>query len=295
MNDAFPGFQSVQMPVAGASIHARLGGKGPPLLLLHGFPQTHVMWARVAALLAGRFRLVIPDLPGYGHSTRAGDGPASMTKRQLAAQMVGLMAALGHARFHLAGHDRGGRVAYRLMLDHPQAVLRGVVLDILPTIAYWEAVDRAFMLRVYHWGFLAQPAPLPETLIGAAPDYYLEHTLASWTAAKNLSAFTPDALAAYRQNIRQNIGAMCDDYRAGAGADVDDDAADRAAGRRISNPLLVLWGGAGIARDAGTPLDVWGKWATDLRGQPLPCGHFMPEEAPEATAAALAGFLGDGA
>jgi haloacetate dehalogenase len=206
------------------------------------------------------------------------------------------MAGLGHARFAAVGHDRGARVAYRMAFDAPDAVSRLAVLDILPTWNYWERLDRASGLGIYHWMFLAQPHPLPETLIGGAPGYFLENALKSWTAAHDLSAFDPRALAAYHAQMAdpERCRAMCEDYRAGASADVDDDAADRAAGRKIAAPLLALWGSRGIAKGKRSPIEVWNEWASDVRGQAVDCGHFLPEEAPEATLAALLPFLKGG-
>lgn len=294
MDDLFPGFSVEPVPTGAGPIHVRRGGSGPPLLLLHGFPQTGAMWARVAAGLTDRFEVIVPDLPGYGASETLRPGPERMAKRVLAEDMDRLMDGLGHGHYAIAGHDRGGRVAYRLALDMPHRVSRLAVLDILPTADYWAGMDRAFALKVYHWPFLAQPAPLPETLIGGAPDFYVDTKLAAWTAAKDLSCFDPRALEAYRDNARDplRLAAMCDDYRAGAGIDVEHDEADRAAGRRIEAPLLALWGAAGIARNAATPLESWRAWGADVRGQAMESGHFIPEEAPDATIAALAEFFG---
>lgn len=296
----FPGFETDRVAIDGGQVFVRMGGPetGAPLLLLHGFPETGAMWAPVAARLAaeGRFRLIAPDLPGYGESALAAgeSSPERMSKRRLAADMVALMAALGHQRFDLAGHDRGARVAYRMAFDHPGAVQRVAVLDIIPTLEYWErCVDRSFNLGIYHWTFLAQPAPLPEMLIEAAPAAYCDSLITSWSGAKNLSAFAPEALALYRAgmadpDIRR---AMCDDYRAGALIDPEHDAADRAAGRRIAAPLLALWGGKGIARRANPPDAIWPKWAESVTGGPIDCGHFLPEESPAETAAALSVFF----
>lgn len=284
--------KDIRIETAGGTIAATVLGEGPPLLLLHGFPQTRAMWEPVLAPLAAHRRVIIPDLPGYGDSD-APAGPDQAAKRVMAAQFIEMMAALGHARFDLAGHDRGGRVAYRMALDHPQSVNRLALLDILPTSTYWARMDRAFALKIYHWAFLAQPTPFPETLIGAAPDVFLDNTLKSWTATKSLDAFSPDALAAYRRNIRNpaRIKAMCDDYRAGADIDVTHDLADEAAGRRITCPTLVLWGAVGIAQSAQTPLDVWRGWCDDVRGEAIESGHFLPEENPKATAPALTAFF----
>lgn len=293
--DLYPGFASEWVSTSRGRIFARIGGSGPPLLLLHGYPQTHVMWHRVAPQLAARFQLVIADLPGYGWSdvpkTDADHTPFS--KRGMAEAMIEVMEKLGHARFALAGHDRGARVSYRLALDHPGRLSRLAVLDILPTLDYWAKMDRAFALRVYHWAFLAQPAPLPEHLIAANSDEYFTHTLKSW-ARSGTDPFDPRALQHYLAALRDplRIHAACEDYRAGATTDVAHDEADRDAGRMISTPLLALWGGAGIAASAATPLDTWRRWATNVSGAAIESsGHFLCEEQPETTAAALLAFF----
>jgi haloacetate dehalogenase len=293
--DLFPGYAAEWIDTSAGRIFARVGGEGPPLLLLHGFSETHVMWHRVAPKLAEKFTLIIADLPGYGWS----DIPESdaehtpYTKRAMAKQMIEAMERLGHVRFGLAGHDRGGRVSYRLALDHPGRLSKLAVLDILPTYDYWMKMDWRYALKVYHWTFLAQPAPLPETLIGGHPDFYLKDKLASWSKTKDLSVFDPRALAHYLAafNDPSRLHAMCEDYRAGAGADFDHDKADVEAGHKIPVPMLALWGDAGIAQSAATPLDTWKTWATDVRGAPVDAGHFLTEEAPAATAKALLEFF----
>lgn len=294
--DLFPGFGSEWINTGRGRIFARTGGKGPPLLLLHGFSQTHVMWHRVAPKLAEKFSLVIADLPGYGWSDVPKSDAQHMpySKRAMAQAMVDAMEKLGHVHFALAGHDRGGRVSYRLALDHPGRLSKLATLDIMPTYDYWLKMDYRFALKVYHWPFLAQPAPLPETLLGGNPDFYLKNKLSSWSHTKDLSVFDPRALehylAAFRDPLR--IHAMCEDYRAGATLDFDHDKADKDADRKITIPMLALWGNAGIAQSAATPLDVWKTWATNVRGQPVNSGHFLTEEDPEATAAALLDFFG---
>ncbi|NVN85130.1 MAG: alpha/beta hydrolase [Rhodopseudomonas sp.] len=293
--DLFPGYASEWIDTRSGRIFARVGGKGPPLLLLHGFSQTHVMWHLVAPRLAEKFTLIIADLPGYGWS----DMPESdadhtpYTKRAMAAQLIDAMEQLGHVRFALAGHDRGGRVSYRMALDHPGRLSKLAVLDILPTYEYWMRIDRAYALKIYHWSFLAQPAPLPETLIGANPDFFLKTKLASWSKSKDLSAFDPRALQHYLAafNDPMRLHAMCEDYRAGAYADFEHDKADHDAGHKIAVPMLALWGDAGIAQSVATPLDTWKKWATDVRGGPVNSGHFLTEEDPEATVKALLEFF----
>src|SRR5579872_1849649 len=232
--DLFPGYASKWINTQSGRIFARVGGEGPPLLLLHGFSETHVMWHRVAPQLADRFTLIIADLPGYGWS----DMPESdkdhtpYTKRAMAQTMIEAMEQLGHVHFALAGHDRGGRVAYRLALDHPGRLSRLAVLDILPTYDYWARLDRLYALKIYHWTFLAQPHPLPETLIGGNPDFFLRFKMASQTKSKNLDAIDPRALEHYLAAFRDpsRVHAMCEDYRAGAYADFEIDKADRDAG-----------------------------------------------------------------
>jgi len=297
MNDAsdfFPGFAERRIAVGDVTLFARIGGAGPPLVLLHGYPQSHVMWRRVAPALAERFTTIIPDLRGYGRSSvpasHKGEG---YSKRVMGADIAGLMEALGHQRFSLAGHDRGGRVGYRLALDHPERIERLAVLDIIPTGEMWRGMDAARAMSVYHWMFLAQPEPLPELLIGRAPREYIDLKLASWTATKSLACFGEAALQTYRAAFAEpeRIHATCEDYRAGATIDRAADEADFAAGRKIIPPLLALWGEAGIPAAATNPLDVWRRWAKDARGHGVPGGHFLPEEAPEATAKALLEFF----
>ena len=293
--DLFPGYRSEWINTKFGRIFARVGGKGPPLLLLHGFSSTHVMWHSVAPRLADRFTLIIADLPGYGWS----DMPVSdedhtpYTKRAMAKTMIEAMQQLGHVQFALAGHDRGGRVAYRLALDHPGRLSKLAVLDILPTYNYWERMNRIYALKIYHWTFLAQPYPLPETLITASSDFFLKTKMASQTKSKTLDAIDPRALQHYLAPFRDpsRIHAMCEDYRAGAYADYEIDKADHEAGKKITIPVLALWGDAGIASAAATPLDTWKTWATNVVGAPVDSGHFLPEENPDATAKLLREFF----
>jgi haloacetate dehalogenase len=270
-----------------------IGGEGPPLLLLHGFPQNHVMWHLVAPQLARRFTVVVPDLRGYGYSRGPAPDPEhrNYSKRAMAIDMVGVMAGLGHQTFFVAGHDRGGRVAYRLALDHPARVLRLAVLDILPTWDVWQAMNAEAALRSYHWLLLAQPAPLPEQLIGHDPDSYVRHLLERWAGRPD--ALDPAAVAQYLQQFHQSsvIDAACEDYRAGATIDREDDHADRLDGARINCPLLVLWGQRSLGRQGPVPLDVWRTWARDVRDIALDCGHFLAEEEPEPCADALGTFF----
>ena len=284
----FAGFRLDRVETAEAVLRVRHGGSGPPLLLLHGNPQTHVMWHLVAPGLAEEHTVVAPDLRGYGESskptTTADHEPYS--KRAMARDAVELMGSLGFERFAVAGHDRGARVAYRLALDHPERVERLAVLDVVPTGETWARADRRFMLAWWHWAFLAQPAPLPETLIGADPDAYYFRG--------DRSRFHPDALADYLRCVRDpaTIHAMCEDYRAGATYDFELDQADRAAGRRIACRVLVLWGGRGDLEDLfGDPLAVWRDWADAVSGRALDCGHYLPEEAPAETCDELRRFF----
>ena len=290
----FAGFAEHEISAGEATIYARAGGAGPPLVLLHGYPQSHLMWAKVAGALASRFTVVAADLRGYGRSSAPDSAKGERyTKRVMAKDVIALMSALGHERFAVAGHDRGGRVAYRLALDHPDRVTKLAVLDIVPTGEMWAGMDAARAMTVYHWMFLAQPAPFPETLISAAPAAYFDHTIASWTADQSVKSFAPDALAAYRAAFHDpaRVHASCEDYRAGATIDRALDDADRAAGRKIAAPLLALWGAKGIPARGESPLEVWRRWAVHVSGMGLDCGHFLPEEAPEATAKALNDFF----
>jgi haloacetate dehalogenase len=294
--DLFPGFASRWLDTAAGRIFARTGGQGPPLLLLHGYPQTNVMWHRVAPALAQRFSLVIPDLPGYGWSEAppADAEHAPYTKRAMAGAMIEVMEALGHARFRLAGHDRGGRVAYRLALDHPGRLEQLAVLDIVPTWAMWHRMDARLASRAWHWMFLALPHPFPETMIGKDPRFFFDWRAAAGTKVKSLSAFDPGALAHYHAffNDPLRIRATCEDYRAGRTTDLAHDEADRAAGKTIGCPLLAIWGAAGgIPAETEGPLATWKEWAGDVRGFALDSGHYLAEEAPEATAKALIDFF----
>ncbi len=295
--DLFPGFEAREVHTRGARIFCRFGGDGPPVVLIHGYPQTHVEWHRIAAPLAERFSVVALDLRGYGWSSVPSSAPdgAAYAKSRMAEDVIDVMSELGHARFAVVGHDRGGRVGYRLALDHPGRVRRLAVIDIVPTAEMWAGMDAARAMKVYHWMFLAQPAPLPETLIAGHPRAYIDHTLASWTATGTLDAFDRRALAHYRAffAVPERIAATCHDYRAGATVDRAADEADLAAGRRIEAPLLALWGEAGIpsAGDPQAPLDAWRRYAADVRGRAIRGGHFLPEENPADTLAALMDFL----
>ena len=286
-------FTSRTIATAGARIFLRQGGNGPPLLLLHGYPQTHVMWHRVAPVLAERFTVVCPDLRGYGDSSKPAGGTdhAAYAKRAMAQDMVEVMAALGFARFAVAGHDRGGRVTHRLCLDHPRAVTRAAVLDIVPTRTIFAATDKTIASGYYHWFFLSQPEPLPERLIGGDPLFYLHRKLGAWGAG-GLAAYAPEALRAYERCFADPavIHATCEDYRAAATIDLEHDEADLDA--RIACPFLVLWGEKGLMQKNFDVLATWReKVAGSVEGRALPCGHFLPEEQPEATATELLRFF----
>ena len=290
----FAGFSDQRVEGAdGTSIRVRVGGDGPAVLLLHGYPQTHACWHRVAPrLVEAGFTVVAADLRGYGDSSKpvSSADHATYAKRAMAADQVAVMRRLGFGRFGVAGHDRGGRVAHRMALDHPDTVERLAVLDIAPTATMYARTDRAFATGYYHWFFLIQPAPLPERLIGADPEFYLRTKLAAWSQGEN-RFFAPEAVDAYLRCFGDPaaIAASCEDYRAAASIDLVHDAAD--ADRRIGAPLLALWGARGLVGTTYDVLATWREKARDVRGHALPTGHYLPEEAPDATAAALAGFF----
>lgn len=296
--DLFPGFRAGRIRTRDAELFARIGGNGPPLVLLHGYPQTHACWHRIAPVLARHFTLVLWDLPGYGES-RVSGGEADespYSKRGMARTLVAGLHELGLSRFSLAGHDRGGRAAYRLALDYPALVERLAVLSILPTFAMWARLqDPEYAMRAYRWFFLAQPAPVPEQLIAPAAIPYLHATLAEWTRQRSLSAFAAEALQSYEIAFasRASIAATCRDYRAGWTTDGRDDDADLAAGRKIGVPTLVLWGRAEFPEE-NEMLSAWGRLCADVRGGALDCGHFVAEEAADETGRALLEFFSPG-
>jgi haloacetate dehalogenase len=287
----FPGFRLVDIEVPGGVLRARLGGSGPPLLLLHGYPQTHAMWHRVAAVLQDRFALICPDLRGYGDSFQPADAPghAHMSKRAMAADMVMLMSALGHERFFIGAHDRGARVAHRLALDHPQHVLRIAMLDIAPTREMYAHTSDAFARAYWHWFFLIQPAPFPERMIGADPDAYWLKKCGSGSAG--LTPFADEALGHYLRCFRNRavIHASCEDYRAGATIDIAHD--DEDGDLKFWPPLLALWGEHGAVNHCFDVLALWRKRASDVRGHTLPGGHYLAEELPGLVAAEFAAFF----
>jgi len=291
--------ESMVIDAEGARINVRRGGSGPPVLLLHGFPQTMLMWRDIAPMLTGDFTVVCADLRGYGGSScppsTADHSPYS--KRAMAQDMVEVMARLGFDRFAVVGHDRGARVAYRAALDHPSSIDRLALLDVLPTDTVWERADARMALAFWPWTLLAQPEPLPERLLGAAPDAVVGHALGGdWGTPAD--TFDDSIRAAYTAALSDadHVHAICEEYRAAATIDREHDAADRRDGRRITCPALALWSGRGPLStwydDEGGPLALWREIADDITGAPVDGGHFFPEEHPELTAAALAEFLG---
>lgn len=290
----FPGFAPHRIATPdGQHIHTLVGGSGPPLLLLHGHPQTSAIWHKVAPTLAQHFTLVLADLRGYGDSAKpAGDaGHALYSKRTMAADMLAVMQHLGHPRFAVLAHDRGARVAHRLAADHPTAVSRLVLLDIAPTLAMYEQASTAFARAYWHWFFLIQPAPLPERLIEADPAAYVRDVMGRRSAG--LAPFDARALAEYVRclGLPGTAHGICEDYRAAAGIDLVHDRADRDAGRQLPMPLLALWGALGVVHQCFDPLAEWQRVAASVRGHPLPCGHYIAEEAPDALLAAALPFL----
>src|SRR5665213_2460807 len=288
------GFSERRIATGEAELYARIGGIGPPLVCLHGYPQTHLTWRKVAPLLAERYTVVLPDLRGYGASeiVASDDTHTAYSKRVMARDIVALMAALGYDRFFLAGHDRGGRVAYRLALDSPERVAAIATLDIVPTLENWEAMDYRRAYGAYHWQFLAQPEPLPERLIGSDPEWYCAQQIGAWL--EDRTATDEAALDAYCKAFAQPgaVHAACEDYRAGYTCDLEDDRADRDAGTRIDAPLLALWGAGRDGRRSAHFPAVWERWASDPTTQGLRCGHFLMEERPGETSAALRAFFG---
>jgi haloacetate dehalogenase len=286
----FESFRTEMVEVEGVEILARVAGSGPPLLLLHGSPQTLLMWHLVAPKLAEEFAVVATDLRGYGDSSKPEtDGEHTpYSKRAMAEDQIGVMKHFGFDRFALCGHDRGGRVGYRMALDHPEVVTKLAVLDIIPTWEAFSRADMAFGLGYWHWFFLAQPYDLPERLLAAEPEKALFRG--------GSEAIAPEAMEEYVRCLREpeTIHATCEDYRAAATIDFAHDAEDREAGRRIACPLLALWGSRGFLEGHYDVLEVWRGWADDVRGRAIDSGHYIPEEAPEETLAEVRAFVGEG-
>ena len=287
----FDGFKQAQIKTSGAVINLVQGGNGPPLLLLHGYPQTHAMWHKIAPRLAGDFTVICADLRGYGDSSKPATTPDHLpySKRASAQDMVEVMNALGFQRFAVAGHDRGGRVVHRMVLDHESGIVKAAVLDIVPTHKIFASTNKAIATGYYHWFFLIQPHDLPEHLIGLDPDYYLKRKLGHWSAG--MDAFTPEAIAEYARCFRDpaTIHASCEDYRAAATIDLAHDETDM--GRKPKTPLLALWGRKGLVARHFDVLANWRERFQDVRGEALDCGHFLPEERPEETYRAMRDFF----
>lgn len=287
----FPGFTDERLAVNGVEIQAVIGGSGPPLLLLHGAPQSHVMWHHLAPRLAERFTVVATDLRGYGDSSKpAGGGDhADYSFRTMAADQVAVMNQLGHDSFSVVAHDRGARVTHRMMLDHPEVVTRAALLDIVPTKYVYDHADTALATAYFHWFFFIQPAPLPELMMQPTATVLLKAFLGAFGGT---DCYDPEAMAEYERCFAtpESIHAMCEDYRAAATIDLAHDAADE--GRTVDCPLLILWGSRGVVGQLYQPLEVWRRYASDVRGQGLDAGHFLAEERPDDVLTALEEFLG---
>jgi haloacetate dehalogenase len=287
------GFSERRIATGDAELYVRVGGAGLPLVCLHGYPQSHLTWRKVAPLLAEGYTVVLPDLRGYGASeiVPSDDAHVAYSKRVMARDIIALMSALGYERFFLAGHDRGARVAYRLALDAPERVAALATLDIIPTLETWETMDYQRAYGAYHWQFLAQPEPLPERLIGSDPEWYCAQQIGRWDYPN-----APDDVAAVEAYCKAfarmgAVHAACEDYRAGYTCDFEADRADRAAGNLLEMPVLALWGAGRDGNRSGHFPAVWKRWARDLTTQGLRCGHFLMEELPADTSAALRAFF----
>jgi haloacetate dehalogenase len=299
---AFENFTQFQVDHGAVRIHGLRGGSGPALLLLHGHPQTHMIWHLLADRLAQRFTVILTDLRGYGASSKpravAAGGHdqqdvahALYSKRAMAADQIAVMRHFGFAQFLVCAHDRGARVAHRMALDYPDAIERLMLLDIAPTLAMYEKTDRAFATAYFHWFFLIQPAPFPEALLSANPDVYVERVMGSRHAG--LGVFAPQALAAYKAAFADpaTIHAICEDYRAAATVDLEHDREDLERGHKLACPLRILWGQHGVIEQCFEPLEEWRRVARDVSGRPLPCGHYIPEEAPDALYEEIVAFF----
>ncbi|MGF6484628.1 alpha/beta fold hydrolase [Paraburkholderia sp. JPY419] len=292
VEDFFAGFARLDIETDDVAFRGVIGGTGSPVLLLHGYPQTHVAWRLIAPTLAKSHTLVVPDLPGYGASQSRND-QRRWTKRRMASALAALMARLGHERFAVVGHDRGARAGYRLALDHPRRVTAYASLCVVPTLDAFATVDKTFALDAWHWFFLAQPADLPERMLAADPDAFIDAALAKM--AGGLERIDPRALDAYRAAFR-NPGvrhAICEDYRAAASEDLEHDASDAAAGRKLACPVLVLWSEKEQRARKASPTDTWFRWAENVTGRGLPGGHLLPEDAPNEVLNSLQDFLID--
>lgn len=289
----FPGFTSEFVKTTGASIRVLRKGSGPPLLLIHGHPETHVTWHKIANDLSSSYSLVIPDLRGYGDSSKleGGENHINYSFRAMAQDQVETMRHFGHQRFFVAGHDRGARVVHRLCLDHPDSVMKACIMDIAPTLTMYDDTNKEFATRYVWWFFQIQPFPMPEHVIGLDPEYYMKEHLA--VQNKTPGAITPEAMAEYLRCYccRGTIHAVCEDYRAAAGIGLEMDAADDNAGHKITAPLLALWGAKGVVGQLWNVLDTWRPKATSVSGMALDCGHLLPEEQPQAVLDELKAFF----
>jgi haloacetate dehalogenase len=292
---AISGFQRSDVDTGEVKLSVHRAGSGKPLILLHGYPQNHACWTKVAPALSMTFDVIVPDLRGYGESDAPEDDEAHTvySKRWMAMDVVALIDALGLEKAAVLGHDRGARVAYRMALDHPGRVARIGIVEIVPTGDFWAAWNADLALAAYHWTFLAQPAPLPERMIAADPVGYVDWTLSSWTASRTLEPFNDGALQSYRAQAKdpRRVAAMCADYRAGATTDRRQDEADRTAGARIVAPLMFVYARTGFPARTGDPAGLWRAWADDVTAMPADGGHFLPEENPQALLDAFGPFL----
>jgi len=291
----FEGFENGRVETSGAEINFVRGGEGPPVLLMHGYPQTHAMWHLVAPRLSEDFTVVSTDLRGYGDSSKpfGEEDHSTYSKRVMARDQASVMRSLGFESFAVVGHDRGGRVGHRLALDHPERVTKLAVLDIVPTRHVFETVGKDLATAYYHWFFFLQPYDLPETLIGGNPSYYLHKKLGGW--GTSLDTFAQEALAEYERCFdAATIHASCEDYRAAASIDLVHDEEDRCEVRKVECPLLALWGGRGVMEKTYEVDEVWREYANDVSGKPIDAGHFLAEERPEETMQELRKFLESG-
>lgn len=288
----FESFKKEKKKIGDITINYVMGGEGPALLLLHGYPQTHAIWHKIAPKLAENFTVVASDLRGYGDSSKPATAPdhSPYSKREMALDQVRLMHELNLDKFHVAGHDRGGRVGHRLAMDHPGSVLKLVTMDIAPTYTMYKTTDMEFAKAYFHWFFLIQPHDIPEHMIGQDPDYYLKKKFGQW--GRDNSAFTKEAIAEYQRCFTsETIHASCEDYRASASIDIEHDQQDIDAGNKLNCPVLALWGDKGFVGNKYDVVDTWSTWSDNVTGYGLPCGHYLPEEAPKQTLEALQKFL----